>query len=158
MTVSNLQRMERRARRVGLGTPTLRQGGAGKRSLEFHLPERPPATERRTMASAIPFQPQSTSLDPAREEEYKVMETTIRFPRAPEHLYDQSEVRAVAEAAIDAVADYPDGDFRFNPVVEEYAVHYDIPSGSMPDDRLGRFIRETWKAGDQFNRELERVR
>lgn len=155
--IENPERISRLASRVGFGTPTVRDAGGLDQTIEFHLPDTPPRTFQRRMASALVLTPVTDEMRPEPPLDYEMGTTTIRFPHAPEGYYTQDEVRRAAKVAVESVEDYPPGRFRFNPVVEEYAIHYDIAEDDMRDRDPDEFLRETWEVAERFNQGMEEV-
>jgi len=150
------QRLQRRAQSLGFGTPTLREAGLGRYALEFHLPDKPPKTLARPIASAIVLEPPEKGIEPDPFGTYTVGEISIRFPQAPEHLFDSDTAVAAAETAWEAVSLSGTGRVRLNLVVEnQHAVHYDIDRKEDLAIGMAAFLEKVWDAGERFNRNLE---
>jgi hypothetical protein len=149
------QRLQRRAQRLGFGEPTLREAGLGRYSLEFHLPDKPPTTLSRPIASAIVLEPPEQGMEPDPLCEYTVGEIAIRYPQAPEHRFDSDTAVEAGEAAWDAASLSGSGRVRLNLVVEnQHAIHYDIDRNEDLAIDMAAFLEKVYEAGERFNRVL----
>jgi hypothetical protein len=155
--VEDLDRVRRLAKRIGFGTPTITEAGNFGKALDFHMPVRPPYTFSRMMASSITFAKVSDPYQKPDEDdsEWGYNEITVRFPTSDRATEDQMD--AAGRAALEAVDDYPSGVFRWNPVIETPALHYDIAPPDISDWPPEELLRETWTLGQAFNDEMGEV-
>lgn len=148
-------RLERMVEQVGFEKPMLREAGLGRYSMQFHLPDNPPRTLSRPIASAVVLEAPETGMAPDATAEYTVGEITIRFPQAPEHYYESATAIDAMESAWANAGLGGVGRVRLNQVVENrHAPHVDIDRGShLPVDE-SEFLDRVWDAAEDYNQQL----